>query len=75
MKRRDLLRMLRDAARAADMDLVLLRRTGGHEVLSFGGHRIVIPKHRRIAKGTAASILRQAAAAAAAATEDEEAEE
>ena len=71
MRRRELLRLLSEAARAADLEFVSLRRTGGHEVLSFGGQRIVIPKHRRIAEGTAASILRQAAAAVSAA-EDEE---
>ena len=37
-----------------------LRNTGGHEVLALGGHRIVVPNHREIAEGTAASILRQA---------------
>lgn len=61
MRRRLLIRMLRDAAREAGLELVSLRNSGGHEVLSLGGLRIVIPDHREIAEGTARSILRQAA--------------
>ena len=61
MKRRVLIRMLRAAAREAALDLVSLRNSGGHEVLSLGGLRIVVPDHREIAEGTARSILRQAA--------------
>lgn len=60
MRRRDLVRALRRMAREAGVEFVPLRSDGGHEVLSFGGLRIVIPRHRMIAEGTAASILRQA---------------
>ncbi len=60
MKRRHLLRELRFLAAQAGVELVALRNTGGHEVLALRGHRIVVPNHREIAEGTAASILRQA---------------
>jgi predicted RNA binding protein YcfA (HicA-like mRNA interferase family) len=62
MKRRDLIRQLRDAANDAKLEFASLRNTGGHEVFSLDGLRIPIPNHREIAEGTARSILRQAAA-------------
>jgi predicted RNA binding protein YcfA (HicA-like mRNA interferase family) len=62
VKRRRLIRELRAAADRAGVELVSLRNSGGHEVLSLGGHRIVVPNHRELAEGTAASIIRQAAA-------------
>jgi predicted RNA binding protein YcfA (HicA-like mRNA interferase family) len=61
MKRRDLIRQLRDAASDAKLEFTPLRNTGGHEVFSLDGLRIPIPNHREIAEGTARSILRQAA--------------
>lgn len=61
MKRRDLIRQLRDAASAAELGFTSLRTTGGHEVFTLDGLRIPIPNHREIAEGTARSILRQAA--------------
>lgn len=62
MKRRDLIKQIRDAARAVDLEFESLRNTGGHEVFSLDGLRIPVPNHREIAEGTARSILRQAAA-------------
>jgi len=62
MKRRDLLRQLRDAAHDAGLEFASLRNAGGHEVFSLDGLRIAIPNHREIAEGTARSIMRQAAA-------------
>ncbi len=59
MKRRDLIRQIRDAARDADLEFVSLRNTGGHEVFSLDGLRIPVPNHREIAENTARSILRQ----------------
>ena len=62
MKRRELIRQLRDAASDAQLEFVSLRNTGGHEVFSLDGLRIPIPNHREIADGTTRSIFRQAAA-------------
>lgn len=62
MKRRDLVKSIRDAASAAGLEFVSLRNIGGHEVFSLDGLRIPIPNHREIAEGTARSIMRQAAA-------------
>lgn len=62
MKRRDLIKQLRDAASVAKLEFTSLRSTGGHEVFTLDGLRLPIPNHREIAEGTARSILRQAAA-------------
>jgi predicted RNA binding protein YcfA (HicA-like mRNA interferase family) len=62
MKRRDLIRQLRDTASDAGLELTSLRNTGGHEVFSLDGLRIAIPNHREVAEGTTRSIMRQAAA-------------
>lgn len=62
MKRRDLIKQIRDAARAAGLEFRSLRHSGGHEVFSLDGLRIPVPNHRDIAEGTARSIQRQAAA-------------
>jgi hypothetical protein len=62
MKRRDLIRQLRDASSAAGLEFTSLCNTGGHEVFSLDGLRIPAPNHREIAQGTARSIMRQAAA-------------
>jgi hypothetical protein len=62
MKRRDLIKQIRDAATTAGIDFVSLRNSGGHEVFSLDGLRIPVPNHREIAEATARSIQRQAAA-------------
>ena len=59
MKRRDLIRQLRHAANDAGLEFASLRNTGGHEVFSS---TVPVPNHRKIADGTADSIMRQAAA-------------
>jgi hypothetical protein len=61
MKRRDLLNQMRAAAKAAGLEFVSLRNSGGHEVFTLDGLRIPVPNHREIAEGTAQSIRRQAA--------------
>lgn len=62
MKRRDLIRQIRDAADAAGLEFISLRNSGGHEVFSLDGLRIPVPNHREIAEGTVRSIQRQTAA-------------
>jgi len=47
MKRRDLIRQLRDAAGDAALEFTSLRNTGGHEVFSLDGLRIPIRKPSR----------------------------
>ncbi len=49
MKRRDLIRQLRDVASDAGVEFTSLRNTGGHEVFSLDGLRIPVPNHREIA--------------------------
>jgi len=62
VKRRDLIKQIRDAATKAGLEFVSLRNSGGHEVFSLDGLRIPVLNHREIAEGTARSIQRQAAA-------------
>ncbi len=51
MKRRQLIKAIRDAAGAAGLEFISLRNTGGHEVFSLDGLRIAVPNHRQIAEG------------------------
>jgi predicted RNA binding protein YcfA (HicA-like mRNA interferase family) len=62
VKRRDLVKQIRDAAKSAGIEFVSLRSSGGHEVFSLDGLRIPVPNHREIAEGTVRSIQRQAGA-------------
>ncbi len=61
MKRRDLLTSIQTAATGRGLTFEFVRQGGSHEVWSLDGLRIVIPRHRQIAEGTARSIRKQAA--------------
>ena len=58
MRKQHLLKKLRRAAREQSVELRLLRQ-GKHEVWSFGGERLVIPRHAEIDEYTAIAILLQ----------------
>lgn len=57
MKRRDVVRALRDAG------FVLVRTTGPHDVYGRGIERITVPRHTEINEITARKILKQAGCA------------
>lgn len=59
MKRRDLLRTIRDAAHAAGLGFESVRSGGAHEVFSLDGLSVLVARRREIAEGTARSILKQ----------------
>jgi len=59
VKKRDLMKHLREIANSAGTELVFLRE-GKHEVWSLGGERLYIPRHREISEGVAASIIKRA---------------
>ena len=59
VKKRDLMKHLREIADSAGAELVFLRQ-GKHEVWSLGGERLYIPRHREISRGVAASIMKRA---------------
>ncbi len=61
MKRRDLITDIQTAATSRGLTFEVLRQGGNHEVWSLDGLRVVIPRHRQIAEGTARSIRKQAA--------------
>ncbi|WP_026120608.1 type II toxin-antitoxin system HicA family toxin [Nocardiopsis potens] len=59
MKRKDLMRRLREIATDKEVDLVLVRQ-GAHEIWLLGRLRIPVPRHNEIAEGTAKAIIRRA---------------
>jgi mRNA interferase HicA len=57
MKKRELLRLLRDVARGNGLELRLIRQGANHEVWHIGDRRLIIPRHREINEITARGIL------------------
>jgi len=57
MKRVDLLRLIAGAAQRSGREWRLLRDVGDHEVWSFEGIRIVVPRHRELNEMTALRVL------------------
>jgi hypothetical protein len=51
MKRSDHVREIRLAARAAELDLLLVREGAEHEVWGCGDVQIAIPRHRELTPG------------------------
>ncbi len=60
MKRTELVRSLRQDAKAADAVFEMIREGANHEVWSFAGSRLTIPRHREINEFTARAILKDA---------------
>jgi hypothetical protein len=58
VKRSDLTRRIRIAARAADLRWEVVRQGSAHEVWRLGGRQIAIPRHREINEVTATAIMR-----------------
>lgn len=56
-KKRDLMKMLRAIASAADVELLFVREGGNHEIWTIGGETIVIPRHREVNQRTAEAII------------------
>jgi predicted RNA binding protein YcfA (HicA-like mRNA interferase family) len=57
VKRRNLLRLIADAAHVRRLAWTLVRQGGDHEVWALDGKRITIPRHREINDQTARAIL------------------
>ena len=60
MKKRELMKRIRDTADSAGAELVFVRQGGNHEIWSLGGGRLVIPRHRNINERTAKGVLAEA---------------
>lgn len=58
VKRRDLLRLLRDEARRQGVEL-LVREGGNHTRVAIGDRRSVVPRHAEINEITAKAVLKQ----------------
>jgi hypothetical protein len=48
MKRRDFLKKISEAAKAAGVEWRKLRDTGDHEIWMCGGARVPVPRHREL---------------------------
>jgi len=57
MKRVDLIRRIRVAARNGGLTWALVRQGSAHEVWALDGRQITIPRHREIDEGTARAII------------------
>lgn len=60
MKRTELLRSLRQQAKASGTSFELVRQGAGHEVWRFGSVMVTVPRHREINERTAQGIIRTA---------------
>jgi muconolactone delta-isomerase len=58
VKRSELIRRIRTAARSADLSWELVRQGSAHEVWRLDGRQITIPRHREINEVTATAIMR-----------------
>jgi hypothetical protein len=58
VKRRDLLRMIADAARARDVPWDFVREGAEHEIWAIGGRAFSIPRHRDVREPTARAMLK-----------------
>lgn len=60
MKRTDLLKQLREAAKEASVDFEFVREGGSHSIYRYGGQKVSVPRHTEINEITARAILRDA---------------
>jgi len=54
------MKRLHSIAKAAQVDLELVREGANHELWSLGGIRLIIPRHREINQRTAEGIMKKA---------------
>ncbi len=54
------MRQLRIIAKSADVEFRFLREGRSHQIWTFGGERVYIPRHREVNEHTARAILREA---------------
>ncbi|MCP3820094.1 hypothetical protein NLX86_18935 [Streptomyces sp. A3M-1-3] len=58
MKHRDLIKKIRDAAKAKGIPFEMLRQKGSHQMWVCGSIRVVIPKHSEVNEITAENIYK-----------------
>lgn len=58
MKHRDLIKKIREAAKAQDVSFEKQRQKGSHEVWRCGSTPVVIPKHNEVNEITAENICK-----------------
>lgn len=57
MKRQQLIKTLRNEAKAQGTTFTFVREGANHEMWAFGETTVTIPRHREINEGTARSII------------------
>lgn len=58
MKYRDLVKQIRDAAKAKSIHFKMLRQKGSHQVWLCGNTRVIIPKHTEVNEITGQGICK-----------------
>lgn len=58
MRRRELLKRIRDAAKARDLDLSEVREGANHSIFAVGGFEFAVPRHNEINEHTAQAIMK-----------------
>jgi hypothetical protein len=58
-QRREIIKRINKAARAAEVEWDVLREGANHTVYTLDGLRIPIPRHRDIAEGTTEAIYKE----------------
>jgi mRNA interferase HicA len=61
VKRRDLIKRIREAARARGLTLELVREGSKHSVFAVGGFEFTVPRHGEINEYTAHAIMKDLA--------------
>ena len=58
MRRRELLKRIRDAAKARELDLSEVREGSNHTIFAVGGFEFPVPRHNEINEYTAQAIMK-----------------
>ena len=58
MKRAELLKTIRKAAKVGGVEFVLVREGSEHSIYRYGSQQVVVPRHRELNEITARAILK-----------------
>ena len=58
MRRRELLKRIREAAKVQGLELGEVREGGNHSIFAVGGFKFAVPRHNEINEYTAQAIMK-----------------
>jgi mRNA interferase HicA len=58
VKRAELLKAIRKAAKIGNVEFVLVREGAEHSIYRYGAQQVVVPRHRELNEITARAILK-----------------